>query len=206
MAIAASGFRVSDVREYDPLSVEELGRHAAQRLMEYSSAELPPPEPFNGVGVYTIHYRGNFAPYAELPNDEPIYAGKAELPGKRQGRVIQANPSPVLYKRLCEHADSIRAVENLGLRDFRCWWLVLDPVWIGLTEQVLIATYRPTWNSVVDGFGNHDPGGGRRNQRRSLWDALHPGRRWAEKLRDSQLNANEIMDRVAEHRGTAKKT
>lgn len=55
MAIAASGFRVSDVREYDPLSVEELGRNAARKLMEYPSAELPPLAPFNGVGVYTIH-------------------------------------------------------------------------------------------------------------------------------------------------------
>ena len=37
-----------------------------------------------------------------------------------------------------------------------CVWLVLDPVWIGLTEQVLIAVYRPIWNSVVDGLlGTH---------------------------------------------------
>lgn len=197
---------MSDSREYDPLSVEELDRNAARKLMEYPSAELPPLAPFNGVGVYTIHYRGAFAPYAEMPDDEPIYVGKAELRGRRQGRVIEAHPSPVLHKRLGEHSDSIRAVDNLNLQDFRCRWLVLDPVWIGLTEQVLIATYRPTWNSVVDGFGNHDPGAGRRNQKRSLWDTLHPGRRWAEKLRESQFNADEIMNSVADHRGTGEKT
>ena len=120
--------------------------------------------------------------------------------------MIEAHPSPVLHKRLGEHSDSIRAVDNLNLQDFRCRWLVLDLVWIGLTEQVLIATYRPTWNSVVDGFGNHDPGAGRRNQKRSLWDTLHPGRRWAEKLRESQFNADEIMNSVADHRGTGEKT
>lgn len=118
--------------------------------------------------------------------------------------MIEAHPSPVLHKRLCEHSDSARSVDNLSLQDFGCRRLVLDPVWIGLTEQVLIATYRPTWNSVVDGFGNHDPGAGRRNQKRSLWDTLHPGRRWAGKFRESQLNANEIMGSVAEHRGTEK--
>ncbi|MYA88447.1 MAG: Eco29kI family restriction endonuclease [Boseongicola sp. SB0662_bin_57] len=76
--------------------------------MEYPPAELPPRAPFNGVGVYTIHYRGDFAPYADMPDEEPIYVGKAELRGRRQGRVIEAHPSPVLHRRLCEHADSIQ--------------------------------------------------------------------------------------------------
>lgn len=81
-----------------------------------------------------------------------------------------------------------------------CRWLVLDPVWIGLTEQVLIAMYRPIWNSVIDGFGSHDPGSGRRNQKRSPWDTLHKGRPWAEGLRDSQFSIDEIMGNIAMHR------
>lgn len=35
---------------------------------------------------------------------------------------------------------------------------------------------------MIDGFGNHDPGAGRRNMRRPRWDIIHPGRTWAEKL------------------------
>ena len=32
------------------------------------------------------------------------------------------------------------------------------------------------WNSLVDGFGNHDPGAGRYKGLRPRWDVLHPGR------------------------------
>ena len=41
----------------------------------------------------------------------------------------------------------------------------------------------PVWNLCLDGFGNHDPGAGRRQGEASWWDTLHPGRRWASQLR-----------------------
>ena len=126
--------------------------------MEYPPISLPPEQSFDGAGVYMIHYHGTFEAYEGMSDEEPIYVGKAENPGKRQGRQASKSLSPTLYRRLVDHAESIRRAENLDLRDFRCRWLVLDPVWIGLTEQVLIAKYRPIWNAVVDGFGNHDPG------------------------------------------------
>ncbi len=50
-------------------------------------------------------------------------------------------------------------------------------------ESAIIKQYNPLWNSWVDGFGNHDPGGGRYNQARSQWDVIHRGRAWAEKLK-----------------------
>ncbi len=162
---AANGFRVGDQREYNPLSVEELGRNAVRRLMEYPATQLPPAVSFTGAGVYTIHYRGDYQPYAGLPDEESIYVGKAEIRGRRQVRAGKARPSADLHKRLSEHAASIEAAHNLHLGDFRCRWLILDSIWIGLTEQVLIAAHRPLWNSVVDGFDNHDPGGGRGNAR-----------------------------------------
>ncbi|MCY3537052.1 MAG: Eco29kI family restriction endonuclease [Synechococcus sp. SB0669_bin_7] len=196
----AKDFPVRDSREYNPLGIEELGRSAVRKLMEYPSVKLPPAYSFDGVGIYTIHYQGDFTPYANMADEEPIYVGKAEPRGRRQGRGGSSCRSPILHGRLREHAASVEAVNNLSLSDFRCRWLVLDPVWIGLTEQVLIAVYRPIWNSVVDGFGNHDPGSGRRNQRRSPWDTLHKGRQWAESLRDSQFSADQIMGNVAMHR------
>ena len=179
------------MRAYNPLSVDELGRNAARALMEYPADTLPPGEAFEGAGVYTLHYTGAFAAYAGLGVDVPIYVGKADPPGRRQGRT-QASTN-VLHSRLQEHAGSIEAASNLDLSDFRCRWLVLDPVWIGLTEQVLIAQYQPIWNVVVDGFGNHDPGAGRRNQRRSRWDTLHPGREWASNLRDRGETAADVI-------------
>ena len=41
---------------YNPLSVDELGRNAARALMEYPPSDLPPKESFGGGGVYTLHY------------------------------------------------------------------------------------------------------------------------------------------------------
>lgn len=54
------------MRFYDPLSVDELGRNAARALMEYPADALPPDESFGGVGVYTLHYVGGFAAYADI--------------------------------------------------------------------------------------------------------------------------------------------
>ncbi len=179
------------MRNYDPLSVDELGRNAARALMEYPADALPPSNAFDGAGVYTLHYTGAFPAYAAIGADMPIYVGKADPPGRRQGRT-QATTT-VLHSRLQQHAASIESAPNLDLSDFRCRWLVLDPVWIGLTEQVLIAQYQPIWNTVIDGFGNHDPGAGRRNQRRSRWDTLHPGREWAYSLRDRDETAADVI-------------
>lgn len=186
------------MRAYNPLSVDELGRNAARALMEFPVEILPPNEAFDGAGVYTLHYRGAFPAYAGIGNDAPIYVGKADPPGRRQGRASGTSTVRSLYQRISRHAESINAASNLELRDFRCRWLVLDPVWIGLTEQMLIAQYQPIWNVVVDGFGNNDPGSGRRNQRRSQWDTLHPGREWAANLQDRGETAADIMAGIEE--------
>jgi len=77
---------------------------------------------------------------------------------------------------------------------------VLDPVWIGLTEQVLIAEARPLWNVVVEGFGINAPGRGRSSQQRSRWDTLHPGRPEVANLQDREETAEAIMAAIAAHR------
>ena len=63
-------------------------------------------------------------------------------------------------------------------------------------EAEMIRRYRPLWNTVVDGFGNHDPGKGRYNQARSEWDVLHPGRYWAERLTGESPHLNDIVVRI----------
>jgi hypothetical protein len=184
------------MRTYNPLSVDELGRNAARALIEYAADVLPPGESFDGAGVYTLHYLGRFQAYAGLGADSPIYVGKADPPGRRQGRRATDSATTPLYSRLVHHSQSIESANNLNLCDFRCRWLVLDPVWVGLTEQVLIAQYQPLWNIVVDGFGNNDPGRGRRNQRRSQWDTLHPGREWAFNLQNRGTTGSEVVAAV----------
>ncbi len=77
---------------------------------------------------------------------------------------------------------------------------MLDPVGIGLTEQVLVTEYRPVWNVVVDGFGHHGPGKTRRSQQRSRWDTLHPGRPWATEYREREEDREAIVEAIATHR------
>ncbi len=98
--------------------------------------------------------------------------------------------------RLKEHAQSIRLAQNLEIDDFTCRFLAVDEIWIPLTESLLISTYAPLWNVIVDGFGNHDPGSGRYKQQKSQWDALHPGREWAEKLQENATPKEELIRRV----------
>ena len=111
------------------------------------------------------------------------YVGKAVPEGARKGGFgLGVDPGRVLFRRLNEHAKSIAAAKNLDVRDFYCRYLVTDDIWIPLAEAVLIDVFRPVWNKLVDGFGNHDPGKGRYNQQRSPWDTLHRGRTWADRL------------------------
>lgn len=189
-------------RRYNPVETEELGRNAARALLEYPAVRLPP-DRFPGAGIYTIHYQGEFEAYQGLTEVEPIYVGKAEPPGRRQGRregYETTEERPILQARLREHAESIEAAVNLNINDFLCRWLVLDKLWIPLTEEILLTEYRPIWNAALGGFGNHDPGKGRRGQKRSAWDTLHPGRQWAAQLQPHGKEAKQLLSAIATHR------
>lgn len=169
---------------------------------------LPPPDDplFIGPGVYALYYSGNYELYQPIarlnrPNcAHPIYVGKAVPPGWRTGRV-SLSTGKELFHRLNEHASSIRQVASLDVADFRCRFMILNDVesdLVGPVEAALIRFYRPLWNTVVDGFGNHDPGSGRYNQAKSQWDVLHPGRRWAEKLTGVSPRVEDVIRQVAD--------
>jgi hypothetical protein len=149
-----------------------------------------------------LYCRGDldfYTPIASATGRVPIYVGKAVPAGSRIGRDQLAPPATTaLYRRLREHAKSIAAAENLTLVDFDCRYLTVQPVWTPLAEQVLLHKFRPVWNSVVDGFGNHPPGRGRRNMRRPRWDIIHRGRAWALELEPAE-EPEAIMRDVCEH-------
>lgn len=123
-----------------------------------------------------------------------FYAGKAIPPESRKGGSVNTN-HPALLRRIKEHAKSIDAATNLNIEDFSYRYLAVVPVWITLAERFLIEYYKPVWNLCLDGFGNHDPGSGRRNSRRSWWDTLHPGREWASRL-TADKKQEDAEDRV----------
>ncbi len=64
---------------------------------------------------------------------------------------------------------------------------------------MLIERFKPVWNRVLDGFGNHDPGKGRHQGTMPQWDCLHPGRTWAERLQPCVSTAEQLAERVKEY-------
>ena len=182
--------RTTMAKAYDPLNYENLARSVVTALLESASTALPPTEKFSGSGVYAHYYTGTLPFYSHISSSDlhnPIYVGKAVPTGTRKGsRRLDSESSAELYRRLHDHAKSIEQAENLDLVEFQVRYLVVMPVWITLAERFLIDHFRPVWNTVIDGFGNHPPGSGRRDMRRPRWDIVHPGRHWAAKLQAAE--------------------
>jgi len=194
-------------KPFNPLDKKNLGDSVAEFMLS-SRPESLPPEPFTGAGIYALYYVGPFELYSQVAARNragkfrcPIYVGKAVPLGARKGGTeLDADPGPVLYRRLVEHADSIKQTVTLDIADFSCRYLVVDDIWIPLAESLLIQMFSPLWNKVIDGFGNHDPGSGRYNQQRSPWDILHPGRSWAEKCQNSRIDIEQLKKRIMAHK------
>lgn len=192
---------------YNPLDYDNLTASVVRELMGKEPSELPLAERFAGAGVYALFYGGSldfYAPVRSPDSSTPIYVGKAVPPGARKGGRGRGASAPALYNRIAEHVASIEAVGNLHLREFRCRYLTVVPLWITMAERFLIEHYQPIWNVCVEGFGLHDPGSGRHAGEISWWDALHPGRPWAARLRPTR-SAEEAISRLERHladRGT----
>jgi hypothetical protein len=164
---------------------------------------LPPPDRFVGAGVYALYYFGSFKLYERLAAlnagaaRSPIYIGKAVPPGSRTGFEVTRNETRDLFDRLRQHKRSIEQGEGLSITDFRCRFMLFGDVEADLiapVESALIRKYRSLWNAaILHGFGNHDPGKGRYNQRRSRWDILHPGRPWAFRMVNLAASQEEII-------------
>jgi len=174
--------RAATPPQYDPLDYDNLAQNVVRASMEQPCQNLAP-APFEGVGVCALYCVGDLDFHEAIRGEDiPIYVGSAVLAGKRKGDK-KAVAGRTLHNRLVQHTKSIQQAENLRLENFRCRYLVVVPVWIELAERFLIEHYRPAWNTVVDGFGNHPPGAGRKDMKRPRWDILHPGRAWAKRLR-----------------------
>lgn len=196
-----------DNQPYNPLEKRHLGESVARSLLAEPVSPLPPSQRFEGAGVYALYYTGEFPTYATLSAansgnrfEAPIYVGRAIAAGSRRGGPIDViTPGETLYQRLRQHGQSIDHAENLESSDFRCQYLVVDDIWVPLAETLLIELFWQTavWNSVLDGFGIHDPGRGRRQQKCSAWDTVHPGRPFAGQLppneRDSDSWCSELV-------------
>jgi hypothetical protein len=192
---------------YNPLDKKNLGASVAEALLGRKPQPLNGLQLFHGAGIYAIYYTGEFDAYQSLAKQNlgpdliaPIYVGKAIPSGGRKGiGGPEGTKSKALFNRLKEHAESIAATPNLKVKDFQCRFLIVDDIWIPLGESLLIAKFAPIWNTLIDGFGNHDPGKGRHAGMRPKWDVLHAGRTWADKCQPRPETAAQIEREVKAH-------
>lgn len=197
---------------FNPLDYSSLSDSIARALMASDLVPLAEVEEFCGSGIYALFYTGDFPAYGRLANSNgetagswPIYVGKA-APSARKGGEGGADPAEALpealfsgsrlFQRVRHHRQSIQCARNLEVADFQVRLLVLSYIWVPLAETAMIAQYRPIWNAVVDGFGNHAPGRGRAAGVRPRWDTLHPGRDWADVLPERGESAEQISQDV----------
>lgn len=192
---------------FDPLAYENLAQSIIHALNKADIEDLDEVTPFTGVGIYAIYYTGPFPAYEilsslnrEKPGSQAIYIGKAAADSSQTGaELTHQNPNTrKLYERLRKHRKSIEAASNLEVEDFQVRVLTLTPTWVPLAEAIALRVHTPLWNSRISGFGINDPGKGRKDQARSLWDTLHPGRVYASGRPDKK-NVEEITQDVIDH-------
>jgi hypothetical protein len=157
--------------------------------------------PFYGSGVYAIYYHGK-TETAYLPlscTETPIYVGKAD-PKNPQAETVEEQ-GQALYSRLKEHARNIEKTK-LQLSDF-CYRAA--PIQSGMqaaVEDFMIRLFRPIWNKEIKicyGIGKHGDSAKTRANKRSPWDTMHPGRKWAEATKTDQMNRAEIEAKIGSH-------
>ena len=184
-------------RLYDPLTWQNLMAGLVVQFDREPLSRIDAIDTVYGPGIYALFYDGDHEAYRPISGTEkPIYVGRADPPGARKGPSTTDSSDPALQRRLREHARSLRDAANLEVGHFQCRYLAVVPVWIPLAERFLIEHYRPVWNSVLDGFGNHHQGRGRTGGEASWWDTMHPGREWANRMRRVKTQ-DEAAGRVA---------
>ena len=189
-------------KPYNPLEKANLAESIARRILESTVKPLWETSHVVGAGVYVIYYTGDLAFYKAVADrnanntfGQPIYIGKAIPKGGRKGALSEdaAARGVALRDRLVQHPTSVKEGEKLKAKDFHYQCLVVDEIWIPLGENMLIERFRPVWNLVIDGFGNKDPGIRRKDQYRSPWDVLHPGRGFTVKLGANPIPQEEFI-------------
>jgi len=204
LAEVAAGFdpvlRPSSI--FDPSDPSTAGRIVALTLISQPIHELASIPNFYGAGVYAIYYSGNFAPYAKLVNsDHPIYVGKAD-PSNSSAKDAIAQGTK-LSIRLSEHAKSIsKAKTTLSIEDFKCRFLIVQSGFQKSAEDYLIRFFKPIWNSetkICFGLGKHGDSSETRDNKRSPWDTMHPGRAWADKSTKDQKTREQIIAEIDQH-------
>jgi hypothetical protein len=195
---------------YRSNAFEEIIKDTVRFFNGTPVVSLPPSEKFRGPGVYCLYYIGNSDIYKQVSDlnriefAKPIYVGKAVPKGWRTSRNKgqDSSKNSELCSRLRKHSRGIVLSKNLEISDFKCRFMILEGEQcdlIGTVEAALIRYYTPIWNTVIEGFGNNDPGNGRYNQAVSDWDVMHPGRKWVKKLTNPGRSKEVIESKIQKY-------
>ena len=204
LAEIAAGFdpilRPSSI--FDPSDPLTAGRIVALTLISQPLHELASIPNFYGAGIYAIYYKGGFEPYSKLVEcDHPIYVGKADPSNPSAKDAISQGTK--LSSRMNEHARSImKAHSTLNIDDFKCRFLIVQSGFQKSAEDYLINFFKPLWNSetkICFGLGKHGDSHLTRDNKRSPWDTMHPGRPWADKSTKDQKPAKQIIAEIDQH-------
>lgn len=157
--------------------------------------------PFYGSGVYAIYYHGKKEKaYQPLSGQEtPIYVG-TEDPRDRYAESIEGQ-GKVLHARFKEHAKSI-ARNTLDLSDFYYRSAAIQSGMQAAVEAFIIHLFRVIWNKEIKvcyGIGKHGDSAATRANKRSPWDTMHPGRKWAANTKEDQMKRVEIEAKISQH-------
>lgn len=157
--------------------------------------------PFFGSGVYAIYYHGKAeACYQPLSGTEtPIYVGKAN-PKSAYAETVEAQ-GQTLYLRMKEHAKAIRQT-GLPLSDFSFRSAAIQSGMQAAVEEFMIRLFKPIWNKETNlcfGIGKHGDSATTRTNKRSPWDTMHPGRKWAADTADDQRKRSDIESAILKH-------
>ena len=187
---------------FDPSDPQTAGRIVALTLISQPVHELSAIPNFYGAGIYAIYYKGGFEPYAKLvESDHPIYVGKADPENASAKNAIAQGTK--LAGRLAEHAKSIgKAETTLAIEDFKCRFLIVQSGFQKSAEDYLINFFKPIWNSetkICFGLGKHGDSSKTRDNKRSPWDTMHPGRAWADQSTKDQKSREQIIAEIDQH-------
>ena len=190
---------------FDPAKPDLVGRFIALALVAQPRVPLAEVGNFYGAGVYALYYRGAHEAYRAISGKEaPIYLGKADPRSALATTPIEQETK--LAGRLKEHHRNIeRAAETLNINDFECRYLVVQTGWEKAAESFLINFFSPVWNSqtkICYGFGKHGDDPATRGNKRSPWDTMHAGRKWARKSTkpvEDAVPETIIRKNIAEH-------
>lgn len=191
---------------FDPADPSLFGIFAAVALLGQDRVSLDSlaESRFYGSGIYAIYYNGSFPLYQPIVGTEnPIYVGVA-VPADAIAKTPREQGTK-LADRLREHRKNIIKAGNLSIDDFTCRYLVVATNWEGKAEGALIHLFQPIWNKetkLIQGFGKHGDSLTTRVNKRSPWDTLHEGRKWAvsESIDvEDQKSPEQIADELLEH-------